>query len=102
MLFPTATAGSLPKPGMAGGTRYTVGAWKCKGGIQGSHAPARYASLLAVKLQETRHQHRFEGKPGRPTFVHSFLEKVEGIDSRPPGRMGIRNDRYKAIVPAGE
>ncbi|MES2939181.1 MAG: methionine synthase, partial [Pseudomonadota bacterium] len=32
-------------------------------------------------------------------FVHGFLEQVEGIDFEHKVEMGIRNDRYKAMVP---
>src|SRR6202011_4688587 len=32
-------------------------------------------------------------------FVHGFLEKIEGIDFAHKVEMGIRKDRYKAMVP---
>jgi 5-methyltetrahydropteroyltriglutamate--homocysteine methyltransferase len=35
----------------------------------------------------------------RQHFVHGFLERVEGIDFEHKVEMGIRNDRYKAMVP---
>ena len=35
----------------------------------------------------------------RQHFVHGFLEFVEGIDFAHKVEMGIRNDRYKAMVP---
>jgi 5-methyltetrahydropteroyltriglutamate--homocysteine methyltransferase len=31
--------------------------------------------------------------------VHGFLEAVDGIDFEHKVEMGIRNDRYKAMVP---
>ncbi len=40
-----------------------------------------------------------EGEQARQHFVHGFLERVEGIDFAHKVEMGIRNDRYKAIVP---
>ena len=35
----------------------------------------------------------------RQHFVHGFLEHVDGIDFARKVEMGIRNDRYKAMVP---
>jgi 5-methyltetrahydropteroyltriglutamate--homocysteine methyltransferase len=35
----------------------------------------------------------------RQHFVHGFLEQVDGIDFANKVEMGIRNDRYKALVP---
>jgi 5-methyltetrahydropteroyltriglutamate--homocysteine methyltransferase len=35
----------------------------------------------------------------RQHFVHGFLERVEGIDFAHKVEMGIRKDRYKAMVP---
>ena len=35
----------------------------------------------------------------RQHFVHGFLEQVEGIDFEHKVEMGIRDDRYKAMVP---
>ena len=40
-----------------------------------------------------------EGEQSRQHFVHGFLENVEGIDFAHKVEMGIRNDRYKAMVP---
>jgi 5-methyltetrahydropteroyltriglutamate--homocysteine methyltransferase len=40
-----------------------------------------------------------EGEQARQHFVHGFLEKVEGIDFVHKVEMGIRKDRYKAMVP---
>ncbi|MFL4977106.1 MAG: methionine synthase, partial [Xanthobacteraceae bacterium] len=39
------------------------------------------------------------GEQSRQHFVHGFLEKVSGIDFEHKVEMGIRNDRYKAMVP---
>jgi 5-methyltetrahydropteroyltriglutamate--homocysteine methyltransferase len=33
------------------------------------------------------------------TFVHGFLEQVEGIDFEHKVKMGIRDNRYDAMVP---
>ena len=40
-----------------------------------------------------------EGEQARQHFVHGFLEKIEGIDFAHKVEMGIRKDRYKAMVP---
>jgi 5-methyltetrahydropteroyltriglutamate--homocysteine methyltransferase len=40
-----------------------------------------------------------EGEQSRQHFVHGFLERIEGIDFGRRVEMGIRNNRYKAMVP---
>ena len=40
-----------------------------------------------------------DGEQSRQHFVHGFLEQVEGIDFEHKVEMGIRDDRYKAMVP---
>ena len=40
-----------------------------------------------------------DGEQSRQHFVHGFLEQVEGIDFEHKVEIGIRNDRYKAMVP---
>lgn len=40
-----------------------------------------------------------DGEQSRQHFVHGFLERVEGIDFEHKVEMGIRRDRYKAMVP---
>jgi 5-methyltetrahydropteroyltriglutamate--homocysteine methyltransferase len=40
-----------------------------------------------------------DGEQSRQHFVHGFLEQVEGIDFDHKVEMGIRADRYKAMVP---
>ena len=56
--------------------------------------------MLAVKLQEDAGIDIVtEGEQARQHFVHGFLEKIEGIDFARKVEMGIRNDRYKAMVP---
>jgi 5-methyltetrahydropteroyltriglutamate--homocysteine methyltransferase len=56
--------------------------------------------MLAVKLQEDAGVDIVtEGEQARQHFVHGFLEKIEGIDFAHRVEMGIRKDRYKAMVP---
>ena len=58
------------------------------------------ATLLAVKLQEDAGIDIVtDGEQSRQHFVHGFLEFVDGIDFAHKVEMGIRNDRYKAMVP---
>jgi 5-methyltetrahydropteroyltriglutamate--homocysteine methyltransferase len=60
----------------------------------------RDATILAVKIQEDAGIDIVtEGEQARQHFVHGFLEKVEGIDFAHKVEMGIRKDRYKAMVP---
>src|SRR5207237_46407 len=62
--------------------------------------PARYARLLALKLQEDCGIDIVsDGEQSRQHFVHGFLEGVDGIDFARRVPMGIRNNRYEAMVP---
>ena len=98
MLFPTTIAGSLPKPEWLAEPNMLWAPWKQTGA---SLATAkRDATLLAVKLQEDAGIDIVtEGEQARQHFVHGFLERVEGIDFSNKVEMGIRKDRYKAMVP---
>ena len=58
------------------------------------------ATLLAVKEQEDAGIDCVtDGEMSRQHFVHGFLEYVDGIDFAHKVEMGIRADRYKAMVP---
>ena len=60
----------------------------------------RDATLLALKLQEDCGIDVVtDGEQSRQHFVHGFLEFVDGIDFAHKVEMGIRADRYKAMVP---
>jgi 5-methyltetrahydropteroyltriglutamate--homocysteine methyltransferase len=98
MLFPTTIAGSLPKPEWLAEPNTLWAPWK----LQGAELvnAKRDATLLAVKIQEDAGIDLVtEGEQARQHFVHGFLERVEGIDFSHKVEMGIRNDRYKAMVP---
>ncbi|MDE1934004.1 methionine synthase [Bradyrhizobium sp.] len=98
MLFPTTIAGSLPKPEWLAEPNKLWAPWKSQGDELAR--AKRDATLLAVKLQEDAGIDIVtEGEQARQHFVHGFLEKVEGIDFAHKVEMGIRNDRYKAMVP---
>ena len=98
MLFPTTIAGSLPKPEWLAEPNTLWAPWKSKGDELAR--AKRDATMLAVKLQEDAGIDIVtEGEQARQHFVHGFLEKVEGIDLAHKVEMGIRKDRYKAMVP---
>src|ERR1700761_6518649 len=98
MLFPTTIAGSLPKPEWLAEPNKLWAPWKSKG--EELVAAKRDATVLAVKLQEDAGIDIVtEGEQARQHFVHGFLEKIDGIDFAHKVEMGIRADRYKAMVP---
>ena len=98
MLFPTTIAGSLPKPEWLAEPNTLWAPWKSKGDELAR--AKRDATILAIKLQEDCGVDIVtEGEQARQHFVHGFLEKVEGIDFAHKVEMGIRKDRYKAMVP---
>src|SRR3546814_15619923 len=60
----------------------------------------RDATLLWIKHQEDAGLDTIgDGEQSRQHFVHGFLEFVDGIDFEHKVEMGIRADRYKAMVP---
>jgi 5-methyltetrahydropteroyltriglutamate--homocysteine methyltransferase len=98
MLFPTTIAGSLPKPEWLAEPNTLWAPWRSSGAELAR--AKRDATLLAMKLQEDSGIDIVtEGEQARQHFVHGFLEKVEGIDFTHKVEMGIRKDRYKAMVP---
>jgi 5-methyltetrahydropteroyltriglutamate--homocysteine methyltransferase len=98
MLFPTTIAGSLPKPEWLAEPNTLWAPWKSTGEVLAR--AKRDATMLAVKLQEDAGVDIVtEGEQARQHFVHGFLEKIEGIDFAHKVEMGIRKDRYKAMVP---
>jgi len=98
MLFPTTVAGSLPKPSWLAEPNKLWPAWKLAGDPLA--AAKLDATLLAVKEQEDAGIDIVsDGEQSRQHFVHGFLEFVDGIDFGRKVEMGIRADRYKAMVP---
>ena len=97
-MFETTIAGSLPKPAWLASRTSSGRSGGCK-----AHAlddAKRDATLLALKLQEDCGIDIVtDGEQSRQHFVHGFLEHVDGIDFDRKVEMGIRADRYKAMVP---
>ena len=97
-MFNTAIAGSLPKPAWLAETEKLWPQWKAKGT---ELAQAKLdATLMWIKAQEDAGLSVIgDGEMSRQHFVHGFLEQIEGIDFEHKVEMGIRDDRYKAMVP---
>ena len=97
-MFRTAIAGSLPKPAWLAETHKLWPQWKAQG--DALLQAKMDATLLWVKLQEDAGLEVIgDGEQARQHFVHGFLEQVEGIDFEHKVKMGIRNNRYDAMVP---
>ena len=97
-MFKTTIAGSLPKPAWLAETGKLWPNWR----IQGAELEQakRDATLLWLKEQEDAGVDIVsDGEQSRQHFVHGFLEFVEGIDFEHKVKMGIRNNRYDAMVP---
>jgi 5-methyltetrahydropteroyltriglutamate--homocysteine methyltransferase len=97
-LFPTSIAGSLPKPEWLSEPKKLWPEWK----LQGEALRQAQADATVVWVQ-AQDQLGFDivgdGEQARQHFVHGFLEQVEGIDFVNKVKMGIRNNRYDAMVP---
>src|SRR5213080_4531927 len=97
-LFATTIAVSLPKPAWLAEPNRLWAAWRAAGAALAD--AKRDATLPALKLQEDCGIDIVtDGEQSRQHFVHGFLEFVEGIDFARKVEIGIRADRYKAMVP---
>src|SRR4029079_8325425 len=97
-MFPTTIAGSLPKPAWLAETHKLWPQWRAEG--EALREAKGDATLLWIKTQEDAGLDIVtDGEQSRQHFVHGFLEQVEGIDFARKVEMGIRADRYKAMVP---
>ena len=97
-MFEATVAGSLPKPAWLAEPNKLWPLWRSEGPELA--AAKADATLLALKEQEDAGIDIVsDGEQSRQHFVHGFLEQVEGIDFTHKVEMGIRNDRYKAMVP---
>jgi 5-methyltetrahydropteroyltriglutamate--homocysteine methyltransferase len=97
-MFHTTIAGSLPKPSWLAEPNRLWAPWRLAGTeLEGGK---RDATLLALKLQEDCGIDVVtDGEQSRQHFVHGFVEFVDGIDFDHKIEIGIRADRYKALVP---
>ena len=98
ILFPTSTAGSLPKPHWLAEREKLWPEWLHSGADL--DRAKRDAALVWLKEQEDAGIDIVsDGEQFRVHFVHGFLEHVEGIDWNLKTPMGIRNNRYTVEVP---
>jgi 5-methyltetrahydropteroyltriglutamate--homocysteine methyltransferase len=97
-MLKTTIAGSLPKPAWLAETGKLWPTWRQEG-AQLAEAK-RDATLVWLKEQEDAGIDIVtDGEQSRQHFVHGFLEFVEGIDFDHKVKMGIRDNRYDAMVP---
>src|SRR5215467_12280015 len=97
-MFKTTIAGSLPKPPWLAQPRMLWAPWQLGG--EALAEAKRDATILALKEQEDAGIDIVtDGEQSRQHFVHGFLEQIEGVDFGRRVAMGIRNNRYEALVP---
>src|SRR5436305_7477921 len=98
LVLETTIAGSLPKPTWLAEPRVLWAPWRLEGEMLAEGK--RDATLLALKSQEDAGIDIVgDGEQSRQHFVHGFVAGIDGIDFDKRVRMGIRNNRYDAMVP---
>jgi 5-methyltetrahydropteroyltriglutamate--homocysteine methyltransferase len=98
-MFATTIAGSLPKPSWLAEPQRLWPQWQLAGDAlaEGKND----ATLVWLKTQEDAGIDILtDGEQSRQHFVHGFLERIEGIDFEHKVKMGIRDNRYEAMVPS--
>lgn len=96
-LFPTSTAGSLPKPSWLAEPEKLWSPWQ----LEGKELVTGKQDALRVSLQEqtqTGIDIVGDGEQTRQHFVTTFIEQLEGVDFEKRETVKIR-DRYDANVP---
>jgi len=96
-LFPTSTAGSLPKPSWLAEPEKLWSPWQ----LEGKELVTGKQDALRVSLQEqtqTGIDIVGDGEQTRQHFVTTFIEQLEGVDFEKRETVKIR-DRYDASVP---
>jgi 5-methyltetrahydropteroyltriglutamate--homocysteine methyltransferase len=97
-MFETTIAGSLPKPAWLAEPGKLWPQWKLAG--EALAEGKRDATVLWIKEQERAGIDTVsDGEQSRQHFVHGFLEAVDGLDFEHKVKMGIRDNRYEAMVP---
>ena len=97
-MFPATLAGSLPKPDWLAEPNKLWPQWRAEG--DALDRAKLDATLLWLKVQEDAGLAIVgDGEQSRQHFVHGFVERVEGIDFEHKVKMGIRDNRYDAMVP---
>ncbi|MCH7929065.1 MAG: methionine synthase [Proteobacteria bacterium] len=97
-MLETTLAGSLPKPAWLAEPEKLWAPWRLAG--EELEQGKRDAALMWLKEQETAGIDTVtNGEQFRQHFVHGFLEKIDGVDFDKRVMMGIRADRYQALVP---
>jgi 5-methyltetrahydropteroyltriglutamate--homocysteine methyltransferase len=97
-MFETTIAGSLPRPDWLAEPETLKGGWKLSG--EELEEGKKRACKEWIEHQESVGIDILtDGEVFRTHFVHSFLEKIEGIDQDKKTLMGIRDNRYDLEVP---
>jgi 5-methyltetrahydropteroyltriglutamate--homocysteine methyltransferase len=98
LMFETTIAGSLPKPGWLAEPERLWAQWRAAG--EALAEAKRDATVLAVKEQEDAGIDILtDGEQARQHFVHGFLAEIDGVDFARTETIGIRDNRYQAVVP---
>jgi len=96
-LFPTSTAGSLPKPSWLAEPETLWSPWK----LEGAELTLGKQDALRITLKEQEHAGIdivSDGEQTRQHFVTTFIENLSGVDFENKKTVRIR-DRYDASVP---
>ena len=97
-MFETTIAGSLPKPAWLAEPNKLWPQWRLAG-AELAAAQARRDAARAQGAGGRRHRHRQRRRAVAPALRARLPRIVDGIDFAHKVEMGIRNDRYKAMVP---
>jgi 5-methyltetrahydropteroyltriglutamate--homocysteine methyltransferase len=97
-MFETTIAGSLPRPDWLAEPERLKGGWKLEG-QELEEGKRRACAEWISNQEEAGIDILTDGEVFRKHFVHSFLEKIDGVDQDKKTLMGIRDNRYDLEVP---